>query len=80
MSISAKNRRFPYLGTLATAATITLTAIALPLSPAKAQGWAGVQIGPFGFGISTPPVYAYPYYPYGYYYPRYYYPGYYYGY
>lgn len=81
MSISTTNRRFPYLGTLAVAA-ISLAAVAVPLAPAKAQGYVGFQVGPFGFGVGVPgPAYTYPYYPpaYPYGYPTpYYYPGYYY--
>jgi len=83
MSISTRNRRFSYLGTLAVG-VISLAALAIQLSPAKAQGYVGFQFGPFGFGFGAPaPAYAYPYYyapayPYGYYAPRYYYPGYYY--
>ena len=84
MSISTRNRRFSYLGTLAISA-ISLITVALPLAPAKAQGYVGFQVGPFGFGVGVPgPAYTYPYYapayPYGYYAPRYYYPGYYPGY
>jgi hypothetical protein len=82
MSIATRNRRFSFLGTLV-AAALALTAIALPLAPAKAQGFVGFQVGPVGFGFGVPgPAYAYPYYPpaypYSYYYPGYYYPGYYY--
>ena len=82
MSISTRNPRFSYLGTLAISA-ISLAAVAIPLAPAKAQGYVGFQFGPVGFGVGVPgPAYAYPYYPpaypYGYYAPRYYYPGYYY--
>jgi hypothetical protein len=78
MTMSTRNRRFSSLGTLALAA-IGLAAMAVPLSPAKAQ--VGVQIGPFGFGVGVP--YAYPYYPPPYphvYYGPGYYQGYYYGY
>ena len=79
MSMSTRNRRFSYLGTLAIAAA-SLVAATLPLAPAKAQAW--VQVGPFGFGVGAP-TYAYPYYrpayPYTYYGPGYY-RGYYYGY
>jgi hypothetical protein len=82
MSISTRNHRFSYLGTLAVAAAISVAALVSSLSPAKAQGWAGVQVGPFAFGVGTPPpTYPYPYHPYGYYYspsPYYYYPSYYY--
>jgi len=78
MTISTRNRRFSYLGTLALAA-IALTAVTVPLSPAKAQ--IGVQIGPLGVRVGVP--YPYPYYhwahPYVYYGPGYY-SGYYYGY
>jgi hypothetical protein len=81
MSVSPNTRRFSYFGSLAAALALTLAAIAIPLSPAKAQGWVGFQIGPFGFSVAAPgyvyPYYPYPYYPY-YYYPGYYYPGYYY--
>ena len=58
MTMSTRNRRFSYLGTLALAA-VSLAAVTTPLSPAKAQ--VGVQIGPFGFGVGAP--YVYPYYP-----------------
>jgi len=82
MTMSTRNRRSPYLATLAIAA-VGLAAAAIPLAPAKAQ--VGVQIGPFGFGIvPPPPAYTYhpyspPAYPYTYYGPGYY-RGYYYGY
>jgi hypothetical protein len=77
MSMSTRNHRFSYLGTLAVLA-VSLVTLVLPLAPAKAQAW--VQVGPFGFGVG-PPAYAYPYrtYPYTYYGPGYY-GGYYYGY
>jgi hypothetical protein len=82
MSISTSTRRFPYLGNLAAVVSLTIAAVAIPLTPAKAQ-WVGFQFGPFGFGVAAP-GYAYPYYPYSYYYPGYYpgyyYPRYYYGY
>jgi hypothetical protein len=78
MTMSTRDNRFSYLGTLAVAA-LGLAAVTVPLAPAKAQ--VGVQIGPWGFGIGAP--YAYPYYPraypYVYYGPAYYH-GYYYGY
>ena len=82
MSISTRNPRFSYLGTVALAVVISVAALVSSLSPAKAQGWAGFQVGPFAFGVGTPPppAYTYPYHPYGYYYsaPYYYYPSYYY--
>ena len=78
MTMSTRNRRFSYLGTLALAG-LGLAAVSAPLSTAKAQ--VGIQLGPYGFGIAAP--YAYSYYPraypYAYYGPSYYY-GYYYGY
>jgi len=80
MTMSTRNRRFSYLGTLALAA-LGLAAVTVPLSPAKAQ--VGLQVGPFGVGVGVPYPYPYPYhhraYPYVYYGPDYY-PGYYYGY
>lgn len=53
-----------------------LGAVAIPMTPAHAQEWFGVHIGPFGFGFGEPyyspydhpyysPYYHY-YYPYGY--------------
>lgn len=65
-------------GTTALAiAAAAVGALAIPTSPARAQQWFGVQIGPFGFGFGTPYYYGpydypydapyYPYdYPYGY--------------
>jgi hypothetical protein len=77
MTTSIGNRRKLSLATLAVA-LVGLVAMALPLTPAKAQ--VGVQIGPFGFGVAPAPGYVYspPAYPYVYYGPGYY-RGYYYG-
>ena len=74
MTMSTRNRRLSYLGTLAIAA-VSLAAMAIPLAPAKAQ--IGVQVGPYGFGVAPPPpAYVYrpysPPYPYAYYGSRYY--------
>jgi hypothetical protein len=61
-------------------AAIGFLALAVPLSPANAEGFIGFNIGPFGFGIGDyHPYYVYtsvPYYAPGYYYyaPGYYYP------
>ena len=83
MSISTTTRRFSLAGAL-TAAAIGLTALTVPLSPAKAQGYVGIW--PFGFSVGTPPIYYnYPNYSYpapgytynyytGTYYPNFYYP------
>ena len=69
MSMSTKTRRISYVGA-ALAAAVTVGAMTMS-SPAKAD-WAGVQIGPFGFGVGAPgPYYGYPYYPDYYYYPPY---------
>ena len=57
MSTTKKNRRFHWLGSAAVAA-IALTAVAVPLSPAKAQ--IGIEVGPVGVGVG-------PYYGPGYY-------------
>ncbi len=66
MSINKTNRRFHWLGAVA-AGTFALTAVAVPLAPAKAQ--IGFQVGPFGVGVDAP-YYGYyapgPYYGYGY--------------
>ena len=63
MSINKTNRRFHWLSGAAIGA-LALTAIAVPLTPAEAQ--IGVQVGPFGVGVS--PYYDYygprPYYGY----------------
>jgi hypothetical protein len=48
-----------------------LGVIAVPTSPAQAQEWFGVNVGPSGFGE---PYYPYYYQPYYYSYYRYYYP------
>ena len=82
MSTSRINRRFSLMGTLILSA-LSLGALALPLSSAKAQ-CLGVDLGfgCAGFGVgswySHPYYYGYPtYYGYPYYrYPAYSYPGY----
>ena len=61
MSKTKNTRRFHWLGSAAVAA-IALTALAVPLSPAKAQ--VGVEVGPVGVGVG-------PYYGPGYYHPYY---------
>ena len=83
MLTTARNRRFGLIGTLI-ASALGLCAVALPLSPAKAQ-CLGVDLG-FGcaaLGVGSwytqPHYYGYPYYGYPYYgYPAYSYPYYYY--
>ena len=86
MSTGSRNHRFGLLGTLAVAA-LSLLALALLLSPAKAQ-CLGVDLGLVCGGLRTPsafsyrnpyysgyPYAAYPsYYPHPYYYPYYPYP------
>jgi hypothetical protein len=59
------NRMLSFFGLLIVSA-FALLVLAVPLVPASAQGFVGLQLGPFGLGIGTP------YYPY--YYPYYYYP------
>jgi hypothetical protein len=65
MSMIKQNRRFHWLGSAAVAA-LALTAISVPMMPAKAQ--IGVQVGPFGVGVVGAPYYDYygpgPYYGY----------------
>jgi hypothetical protein len=61
MSKIKNTRRLHWFGSAAVAA-IALTAIAVPLTPAKAQ--VGVQVGPVGVGVG-------PYYGPGYYHPYY---------
>jgi hypothetical protein len=68
MSMSNTTRRLSRLG-IATAAALAIGVLTVPLTPAQAHGWVGVNLGPFAFGIGTPgPYYPYPYYPYPYYY------------
>jgi hypothetical protein len=69
MSNIKTTRRFHWLGSAAVAA-IALTAIAAPLTSAKAQ--VGVEVGPVGIGVG--PYYGPGYYPgyYPYYYHHYY--------
>jgi len=74
MSVKSGNRGFGRLATLAVA-SVGLAAVALPLSPAKAQAYFGVDLGGVGFGVGAPGYYYPPSYyphPYGYYsYPYY---------
>ena len=82
MSTTGRNHRFSLVGTLILSAS-SLCALALPLSPAKAQclgvdlgfGCAGLGVGSW---YTRPYYYGYPYYySYPYYgYPSYSYPGY----
>lgn len=59
----------------AAALAIVGAALGALATPAQAQEWFGVQVGPFGFGVGNPyypsPYYAPPYYApyYHYYYP-----------
>jgi hypothetical protein len=74
MSNMTRNRKFHWLGTTAVAA-LTLAAVSVPLTPAKA--YIGVDVGPVGIGVGGPyygpgPYYYGPYHHYGYYGPRYY--------
>jgi hypothetical protein len=75
MSSTIRTRKFHWLGATAVAA-LSLAAIAVPLTPAKA--YFGVDVGPVGIGIGGPyyspgPYYYGPYHHYyGYYGPRYY--------
>ena len=83
MSTTERNHRFSLVGTLILSA-LGLFALALPLSPARAQclgvdlgfGCAGLGVGSW---YTRPYYYGYPYYYYGqpyYGYPAYSYPGY----
>jgi hypothetical protein len=65
MSTGSRNHRFGLAGTLAVAA-LGLLALAVPLSPAKAQ-CLGVDLGLACAGLGTPSAFSYrsPYY-YGY--------------
>jgi hypothetical protein len=71
MLTDKRNRRFHWLGAAA-AGAFALTAVAIPLTPARAQ--IGFQVGPVGIGVNGP-YYDYygpgPYYGYGYYGPYY---------
>ena len=77
---TTRNHKFHWLGATAVAA-LTLAAVSVPLTPAKA--YIGVDVGPVGIGIGGPyygpePYYYGPYHHYyGYYGPGYYRPGYY---
>ena len=65
MSMSTKFRRLSLLGAVS-AVALTVSALTVPLAPAKAD-WAGVQIGPFGIGVGAPGPYYYGYpHPYAY--------------
>jgi hypothetical protein len=65
--MSARLRRFALIAP-AGAALAALLTVTAPVSPAKAQGYVGFQLGPFGFGVGAPAPYYYPYgYPYYYY-------------
>jgi hypothetical protein len=78
MSTTARNRRFSLVGTLIVSA-LGLCAVAIPLSPAKAQGCLGLDVNGDCVGLQAPGYY-YGYYPYYYrghrYYQRYSYCGY----
>jgi hypothetical protein len=51
MLMNKRHERFHWLGATAVGA-LALTAVAVPLTPAKAQ--IGVQVGPFGVGVGAP--------------------------
>jgi hypothetical protein len=63
MSEAKKTHKFHWLGTAAVAA-LSIAAVAVPLTPAKA--FVGVDIGGVGIGVGGPYVEQ------GYYYPPYY--------
>ena len=63
MSTRVRNHRFRLSGTLAIAA-LSLLALAVPLSPAKAQ-CLGVDLGLVCAGLGLPSAFSHPYY-YGY--------------
>jgi hypothetical protein len=73
MSTVTRNRKFHWLGATAVAA-LTLAAVSVPLTPAKA--YIGVDVGPVGIGVGGP-YYGPAYYPHRYGYYGYYGPGYY---
>ena len=58
MLTRVRNHRFGLSGTLA-AAALSLVALALPLSPAKAQ-CLGVDLGLVCAGLGTPSAFSYP--------------------
>ena len=62
MSMSSATIRRLSLPVVLTAALTSLAMMTVPLAPAAAQTWAGVRVGPFGFGVGAP-YYGYPYYP-----------------
>ena len=63
MLTRVRNHRFGLFGTLAVAA-LSLVALVVPLSPAKAQ-CLGVDLGLVCAGLGTPSAFSHPYY-YGY--------------
>jgi hypothetical protein len=63
MPTRIRNHRFRFSGTLAIAA-LSLLALAVPLSPAKAQ-CLGVDLGLVCAGLGLPSAFSHPYY-YGY--------------
>jgi len=65
MTITNGSRRFSRVGA-ALVSLVALGAVALPLTPAKAQAW--VQLGPLGVGVGAPAPYYYYGYPYRHYY------------
>ena len=71
----SRNRRFSSIGA-AIVAAVGLCALAVPLTPAKAQVYFGFGPGGFSVGVAPPAPYYYaPYAPAPYYaYPPYYYP------
>ena len=72
----ARNHRFGPIGTLI-ASALGLCALTVPLSPAKAQGCLGLDLGGACVGLGQGSwYYNHAYYAYPYYYPYYGYPGY----
>jgi hypothetical protein len=69
MSTLNKHRKFHWLGATAVAA-LSLAAVAVPLTPAKA--FIGVDVGPVGIGIGGPYIGPAYYPPYRHYYAPYY--------
>jgi hypothetical protein len=69
MSSTIRNRKFHCLGATAVAA-LSLAAVSVPLTPAKA--YIGVDVGGIGIGVGGPYYGPGPYYGYGPYYHHYY--------